>query len=115
MLNGPPASPTISLRFVVDREASKFSTLPISRNQKPVTNALVPSRTLATSTFARTYAYVSAASKDSQSSTSKNLTAPKLDNSFTAESQLNDVNDVKSAWCASALLLSPTVRMVCAY
>ena len=81
--------------FVVDRDGLKVLDVTDLAQPKPVANALVPLEDARNVYVARTYAYVSAGKQGLAIVDVEKPDAPKLDQLFTAEGQLNDVNDVK--------------------
>jgi len=88
--------------FVVDREGLKVLDATDLSQPKPVTNALVPLQDARNIYVARTYAYVSAGKQGLAIIDVEKPDAPKLDQLFTAEGQLNDVNDVKIGMVAAS-------------
>jgi hypothetical protein len=62
---------------------------------KPISSALIPIEDARNVYVARAYAYVSAGKQGLAIVDVEKPDAPKLDQIFTAEGQLNDVNDVK--------------------
>jgi hypothetical protein len=103
LLNDPRAV-AIQFRyaFVVDREGMKV--LDVSDLAQPaiVANALVPLADARNVYVARTYAYVSAGKQGVAIVDVENPTAPKLDQLFSADGQLNDVNDLKVGMVAAS-------------
>jgi hypothetical protein len=81
--------------FVVDRDGMKVFDVTDLAQPKLVSNALVPLEDARNVYVARTYAYVSAGKQGLAIVGVEKPDAPKLDQLFTAEGQLNDVNDVK--------------------
>src|SRR5260370_24215160 len=69
---------------------------------KPVLDALVPLEDARNVYVARTYAYVSAGKQGLAIVDVEKPDAPKLDQVFTAEGQLSDVNDVKIGMVAAS-------------
>jgi hypothetical protein len=88
--------------FVVDRDGLKVLDVTDLSQPKPVANALVPLEDARNVYVARTYAYVSAGKQGLAIVDVENPGAPKLDQLFTAEGQLNDVNDVKIGMVAAS-------------
>ena len=88
--------------FVVDREGLKVLDVTDLAQPKPVANALVPLKDARNVYVARTYAYVSAGKQGLAIVDVERPDAPKLDQLFTAEGQLNDVNDVKIGMVAAS-------------
>jgi hypothetical protein len=103
LLNDPRAI-AIQFRyaFVVDREGMKVLDVTNLAEPKPVSNALVPLQDARNIYVARTYAYVSAGKQGLAIVDVEHPAAPKLDQSFTAQGQLNDVNDVKIGMVAGS-------------
>jgi len=103
MLNGPRGiAVQFRYAFVVDREGLKVLDATDLSQPKPVTNALVPLQDARNIYVARTYAYVSAGKQGLAIIDVEKPDAPKLDQLFTAEGQLNDVNDVKIGMVAAS-------------
>src|SRR5467141_2477828 len=88
--------------FVVDREGLKVLDVSDLSQPKPVTNALVPLEDARNVYVARTYAYVSAGKQGLAIVDVEKPDAPTLDQIFTAEGKLNDVNDVKIGMVAAS-------------
>jgi hypothetical protein len=88
--------------FVVDRDGIKVLDVTDLSQPKPVANALVPFEDARNIYVARTYAYVSAGKQGLAIVDVENPHAPKLDQFFTADGQLNDVNDVKIGMVAAS-------------
>ena len=88
--------------FVVDREGLKVLDVADLSEPKPVANALVPLVDARNVYVARTYAYVSAGKQGLAIVDVEKPDAPKLDQIFSAEGQLNDVNDVKIGMVAAS-------------
>ncbi|PWT93216.1 MAG: hypothetical protein C5B56_01075 [Proteobacteria bacterium] len=88
--------------FVVDRDGLK--TLDLSDLAQPsiLANAFVPLADARNVYVARTYAYVSAGKQGLAIVDVEKADAPKLDQIFNAEGQLNDVNDVKIGMVAGS-------------
>jgi hypothetical protein len=88
--------------FVVDRDGLKvFDVTDLSR-PKPISSALVPLEDARNVYVARTYAYVPAGKQGLAIIDVEEPDVPKLDQLFTAEGQLNDVNDVKIGMVAAS-------------
>jgi hypothetical protein len=88
--------------FVVDRDGLKVLDTTDLAQPKPVPNALVPLEDARNVYVARTYAYVSAGKQGLAIVDVERPEAPKLDQFFTAEGRLNDVNDVKIGMVAGS-------------
>lgn len=88
--------------FVVDRDGMKVLDVTDLAQPKPVANALVPLADARNIYVARTYAYVSAGKQGVALVDVENPAAPKLDQFFTAEGKLDDVNDVKIGMVAGS-------------
>jgi hypothetical protein len=88
--------------FVVDRDGLKGLDVTDLSQPKPVANALVPLEDARNVYVARTYAYVSAGKQGLAIVDVEKPDAPKVDQLFTAEGQLNDVNDVKIGMVAAS-------------
>jgi hypothetical protein len=88
--------------FVVDREGLKVLDVTDLAQPKPVAGALVPLEDARNVYVARTYAYVSAGKQGVAIVDVEKPDAPKLDQTYTAEGQLNDVNDVKIGMVAAS-------------
>ncbi len=88
--------------FVVDRDGLKVLDVTELSQPKPVSNALVPLEDARNIYVARTYAYVSAGKQGLAIVDVEKPDAPKLDQLFTAEGQLNDVNDIKIGMVAAS-------------
>jgi len=81
--------------FAADRDGLKVLDVTDLAQPKLVANALVPLEDARNVYVARTYAYVSAGKQGLATIDVEKPDAPKLDQIFSAEGQLNDVNDVK--------------------
>src|SRR5271154_521268 len=81
--------------FVVDADGMKVLDVTDLAQPKPVQNALVPLPDACNIYVARTYAYVSAGKQGVAIVDVENPEAPKLDQVFDANHQINDVNDIK--------------------
>src|SRR5216683_775635 len=88
--------------FVVDRDGLKVLDVTDLAQPKPVSGALVPLEDARNVYVARTYAYVSAGKQGLAIVDVEKPEAPQLDQIFTAEGQLNDVNDVKIGMVAAS-------------
>jgi hypothetical protein len=88
--------------FVVDRDGLKVLDVTDLSQPKPVANALVPVEDARNVYVARTYAYVSEGKQGIAIVDVEKPDAPKLDQIFSAEGQLNDVNDVKIGMVAAS-------------
>jgi len=88
--------------FVVDRDGLKVLDVTDLSQPKPVADTLVPLADARNIYVARTYAYVSAGKQGLAIVDVEQPDAPKLDQLFTAEGQLNDVNDVKIGMVAAS-------------
>jgi hypothetical protein len=88
--------------FVVDHDGLKILDVTDLAQPKPEAHALVPLEDARNIYVARTYAYVSAGKEGLAIIDVEQPTAPKLDQFFTAEGQLNDVNDVKIGMVAGS-------------
>jgi hypothetical protein len=88
--------------FVVDRDGLKVLDVTDLAQPKPITNAIVAFENARNVYVARTYAYVSAGKQGLAIVDVEKPDAPKLDQIFTAEGQLNDVNDVKIGMVAAS-------------
>jgi hypothetical protein len=88
--------------FVVDRDGLKILDVTDLAQPKPIANALVPLADARNVYVARTYAYVSAGKQGLAIVDVEKPDAPKLDQIFTAEGKLNDVNDVKIGMVAAS-------------
>jgi hypothetical protein len=86
----------------VDREGLKVLDVTDLSQPKPVVNALVPFEDARNIYVARTYAYVSAGKQGVAIVDVENPSVPKLNEFFTADGQLNDVNDVKIGMVAAS-------------
>jgi hypothetical protein len=88
--------------FVVDGKGLKVLDVTDLAQPKPVTETLVPLEDARNVYVARTYAYVSAGKQGLAIVDVEKPDAPKLDQLFTAEGQLDDVNDVKVGMVAAS-------------
>jgi len=88
--------------FVVDRDGMKVLDVTDLAQPKPVPHALVPLEDGRNIYVARTYAYVSAGKQGLAIVDVENPAVPRLDQLFTANGQLNDVNDVKIGMVAGS-------------
>jgi hypothetical protein len=88
--------------FVADHDGLKVLDVTDLAQPKLVANAVVPLTDARNVYVARTYAYVSAGKQGLAIIDVEKPTVPKLDQIFTAEGQLNDVNDVKIGMVAAS-------------
>ena len=88
--------------FVVDRDGMKVLDVTDLAQPKPVAGAVVPLADARNIYVARTFAYVSAGRQGLALIDLEKPEAPKLDRLFTADGQLNDVNDVKIGMVAGS-------------
>jgi len=88
--------------FAADRDGLKVLDVTDLAQPKLVANALVPLEDARNVYVARTYAYVSAGKQGLATIDVEKPDAPKLDQIFSAEGQLNDVNDVKIGMVAAS-------------
>jgi hypothetical protein len=88
--------------FVVDRDGMKALDVTDLAQPKPVAGAAVPLADARNIYFARTYAYVTAGNQGLALVDVERPEAPKLEQFFTADGQLNDVNDVKIGMVAGS-------------
>ena len=88
--------------FVVDRDGLKVLDVTDLAQPKPIGNALIPFQDARNIYVARTYAYVSAGKQGLAIIDVEKPDAPKLEQLFTADDQLNDVNDVKIGMVAAS-------------
>jgi len=88
--------------FVVDRDGLKVLDVSDLAHPKPVSNVVVPLEDARNVYVARTYAYVSAGKQGLAIVDVEKPDAPRLDQLFTAERELNDVNDVKIGMVAAS-------------
>jgi len=103
VLNDPRAvAVQFRYAFVVDRDGMKVLDVTNLAQPKIVPNALVPFDDARSIYVARTYAYVSAGKQGLAIVDVEKPDAPKLDQVFTANGQLNDVNDVKIGMVAAS-------------
>jgi len=103
VLNDPRAI-AIQFRyaFLADRDGLKVLDVTDLAQPKPTANAVVPLEDARNVYIARTYAYVSAGKQGLAIINVENPDAPKLDQLFTANGQLNDVNDAKIGMVAGS-------------
>jgi len=87
--------------FVVDADGFKTFDVTDLAQPKSIANALVPLTDARSVYVARTYAYVSAGKQGIAIVNVENPESPQLDQMFTANGQLNDVNDVKIGMVAA--------------
>ncbi len=88
--------------FVVDHEGLKVLDVTDLAQPRAVNGALVPLEDARNVYVARTYAYISAGKQGLAIVDVEKPDAPKLDQIFSAEGQLNDVNDVKIGMVAAS-------------
>ncbi|HWY29559.1 MAG TPA: hypothetical protein VNX46_02315 [Candidatus Acidoferrum sp.] len=88
--------------FVVDHDGLKVLEVSNLAQPKPVPQASLPLEGARNIYVARTYAYVSAGKQGIAIIDVERPEAPKLEQFFTAEGQLNDVNDVKVGMVAGS-------------
>ncbi len=102
-LNAPRAvAVQFRYAFVVDRDGLKVLDVTDLARPTPVPNALVPLEDARNVYVARTYAYVSAGKQGLAIVDVEKPDSPKLDQFFTANGQLNDVNNVKIGMVAAS-------------
>jgi hypothetical protein len=102
-LNEPRAiSIQFRYAFIVDREGMKVLDVTDLAQPKPEPHAFVPFEDARNIYIARTYAYISAGKQGLAIVNVEDPTAPKLDQFFTANGQLNDANDVKIGMVAGS-------------
>ena len=102
-LNSPRAiAVQFRYAFVADRDGLKVLDVTDLARPKPIVGALVPIEDARNVYVARTYAYVSAGKEGLAIIDVEKPDAPKLDQLFTANGQLNDVNDVKIGMVAGS-------------
>ncbi|HTB92498.1 MAG TPA: hypothetical protein VK728_06680 [Candidatus Sulfotelmatobacter sp.] len=103
VLNDPRAV-AIQFRyaFVADRDGLKVLDVTDLAQPKIVSGAMVPFEDARNVYVARTYAYVSAGKQGLAIVDVEKPEAPKLDQVFTANGQINDVNDVKIGMVAAS-------------
>ena len=88
--------------FAVDRDGLKALDVTDLAQPKPIGKTLVPLEDARNVYVARTYAYVSAGRQGVAIVDVEKPDAPRLDQFFTAEGQLNDVNDMKIGMVAAS-------------
>ena len=88
--------------FLVDRDGLKVLDVTDLSQPKPVADVLVPLEDARNIYVARTYAYVAAGKQGLAIVDVETLDAPKLDQLFSANGQLNDVNDIKIGMVAGS-------------
>jgi hypothetical protein len=88
--------------FVADRDGLKVFDVTDLAQPKSIASAVVPLEDARNVYIARTYAYVSAGKGGLAIIDLEKPDAPKLDQVFTAEGQLNDVNDLKIGMVAGS-------------
>jgi hypothetical protein len=102
-LNGPHAvAVQFRYAFVVDRDGMKVLDVTHLSQPAPVPDALVSLSDARNIYVARTYAYVSAGKQGIAIIDVEKPDAPRLDQIFSAEGQMNDVNDVKIGMIAGS-------------
>ena len=103
VLNDPHAiAVQFRYAFLTDRDGLKVLDVTDLAQPKLIPNAAVPLEDARNVYVARTYAYVSAGKQGLAIIDVEKPDAPKLDQLFTAEGQLNDVNDVKIGMVAGS-------------
>jgi hypothetical protein len=88
--------------FVVDRDGLKTIDVTDLSQPRVVANAFVPLSDARNIYIARTYAYVSAGKQGVAIVDIERPDTPKLDQMFSADGQLNDVNDIKIGMVAAS-------------
>jgi hypothetical protein len=88
--------------FLVDREGMKVLDVTTLAQPKMVPDALVPLEDARNIYVARTYTYVSAGKQGLAIVDVEHPATPKLDQMFTGQGQLNDVNDLKIGMVAGS-------------
>src|SRR5271163_4227190 len=88
--------------FVVDADGMKVLDVTDLAQPKPVQNATVPLPDARNIYVARTYAYISAGKQGVAIVDVENPESPKLDQTFDAKGQINDVNDIKIGMVAAS-------------
>ena len=88
--------------FVVDREGMKVLDVTELAHPRVVSGAVVPFTDARNIYVARTYAYVSAGKEGMAIVDVERPESPKLDQTFNADGQMNDVNDVKIGMVAGS-------------
>jgi len=102
-LNSPRAiAVQFRYAFVVDRDGLKVLDVTDLAQPKAIAKALVPLEDARNIYVARTYAYVSAGKQGLAIIDVEKPDAPKLDQLFSSNGQLNDVNDVKIGMVAGS-------------
>jgi hypothetical protein len=103
LLNDPHAiAVQFRYAFLTDRDGLKVLDVTDLAQPKLIPNAAVPLEDARNVYVARTYAYVSAGKQGVAIFDVEKPDAPKLDQLFTAEGQLNNVNDVKIGMVAGS-------------
>jgi hypothetical protein len=103
ILNDPRAvAVQFRYAFVADRDGLKVLDVTMLAQPKPVPNVLVPFEDARNVYIARTYAYVSAGKQGLGIVDVEKPESPRLDQLFTADGHLNDVNDVKVGMVAGS-------------
>jgi hypothetical protein len=88
--------------FIVDRGGMKALDVTDLAHPKPLPNVVVPLQDARNIYVARTYAYVSAGKQGMALIDVEKPDAPKLDQIFSVDGQMNDVNDVKVGMVAGS-------------
>ncbi len=88
--------------FIVDKEGLKVLDVTDLAQPKPIAGATLPFEDARNVYVARTYAYVSAGAQGLAIVDVEQPDKPRLDQTFTAEGHLNDVNDVKIGMVAGS-------------
>jgi hypothetical protein len=103
VLNGPRAiAVQFRYAFVLDRDGMKVLDVTDLAQPKILPNVLVPLQDARSIYVARTYAYVAAGKQGLAIVDVEKPDAPKLQQLFTADGQMNDVNDVKIGMVAAS-------------
>ena len=100
-----PRGIAVQFRYalVVDRDGLKVLDVTDLAQPKPIEKTLVPLEDARNVYVARTYAYVSAGKQGLAIVNVEKPDAPRLEQIFNAEGQLNDVNDVKIGMVAASV------------
>src|SRR5438067_756281 len=100
-----PRGIAVQFRYalVVDRDGLKVLDVTDLAQPKPIEKTLVPLEDARNVYVARTYAYVSAGKQGLAIVNVEKPDAPRLEQMFNAEGQLNDVNDVKFGMVAASV------------
>jgi hypothetical protein len=103
VLNGPRAiAVQFRYAFVLDRDGMKVLDVTDLAQPKILPNVFVPLQDARSIYVARTYAYVAAGKQGLAIVDVEKPDAPKLQQLFTADGQMNDVNDVKIGMVAAS-------------